>query len=77
MKLRKIRKKKMTIENMVNGVSVVCHDEGLDDIKNPAKVVISHNGKPVATLLEKKIQIRGADGGYYPSIKFEQKPDKK
>ena len=56
--------------NLVNGVEIECYDEGLDNTKNPAKVIIRKNGKTVATVFARVGQIKGADGGMYPAVEF-------
>lgn len=60
-----------SITNITNGVTIECHDEGLDDIKNPAKVTIhDKRGKLLATIFAEKRQLQGADMGFYPCVKF-------
>lgn len=60
-----------SITNLINGITIECHDEGLDDRKNPAKVTIhDKRGKLITTIFAEKGQIQGADGGMYTAIKF-------
>lgn len=60
-----------SITNLINGITIECMDEGLDDLKNPAKVTIhDKRGKLIATIFAEKRQIQGADMGFYPTVKF-------
>lgn len=64
----------MSIENLVSGVSVEVFNEGLDNTKNPARVVIRRkDGKTAAIVYAVVDNIKGADGGFYPAVKFEMR----
>jgi hypothetical protein len=49
----------MSITNIIGGITIECFDEGLDDVKNPAKVTIrDKTGKLLPRYMLKKDKLR-------------------
>lgn len=60
------------IENVINGVSVECFDERIIAGKDAKVVIRDPQGNVQATIVAFIKEQQGADGGWYPAVKFEQ-----